>query len=146
MLLGSFDVQLFICVSKMSQKHFHRGLRVVSTHKKHISSLLLHFQITKKICFSFWPVSEVKPEKVIEEVTTSTEEIEQEAAEAPAPTPAPVVPEVASEEPKLTFESVINDQVPVVVEEQPYERIPAECFTNVHDCTANPENRCCDFQ
>jgi len=85
----------------------------------------------------------VVPEKAIEEVTTSVEEIEQEAE---APAPAPVIPEVASEEPKLTFESVINDQIPVAVEEQPYERIPAECFTNVHDCTANPENRCCDFQ
>jgi hypothetical protein len=34
----------------------------------------------------------------------------------------------------------------VVREQQPYERIPAECFINAFDCTAEPENRCCSFQ
>ena len=39
------------------------------------------------------------------------------------------------------------DALPQAVrEELPYERIPAECFTNTFDCVADPENRCCDFQ
>ena len=34
----------------------------------------------------------------------------------------------------------------VVRDEKPYERIPAECFTNTYDCQVDPDNRCCDFQ
>ena len=64
-----------------------------------------------------------------------------EAEDVKSPAEVEDVPEK-----KLTFESVINDQVPVVLDEQPYERIPAECFTQTFDCQANPENRCCDFQ
>ncbi len=95
-------------------------------------------------------VDEVKP--VEEDEVKPVEEDEVKPVEEEVPPvlvldEAPVV--VAEDSPaesKLTFESVINDQVPVVHEDQPYERIPAECFTNTFDCTANPENRCCDFQ
>ena len=69
---------------------------------------------------------------------------EVEDVQAPAEVENVQAPDVP--EKKLTFESVINDQVPVVLDEQPYERIPAECFTQTFDCQANPANRCCDFQ
>ena len=74
--------------------------------------------------------------------------IEEEVPLAAAADEAPVEEEAIDEPeaPQLTFESVIKDQVQAVREELPYERIPAECFTNTFDCVADPENRCCDFQ
>ena len=87
-------------------------------------------------------VDEVKPVEE-DEVKPVEEEVPPVLVIDEAPV---VVAEDSPAESKLTFESVINDQVPVVHEDQPYERIPAECFTNTFDCTANPENRCCDFQ
>ena len=74
--------------------------------------------------------------------------VEEEVPLAAAADEAPVEEEAIDEPeaPQLTFESVIKDQVQAVREELPYERIPAECFTNTFDCVADPENRCCDFQ
>ena len=80
------------------------------------------------------------------DVTPGEEEVPEAPVEVPVEAPVVVSAAGESEAPQLTFESVINDQVPAVREELPYERIPAECFTNTFDCVANPENRCCDFQ
>lgn len=119
------------------------------------------------------PVEDVQPAAEVENVQTPLEDIQAPAEDVPAPAedvqpaaevenvqPAAEVEDVQAPievenvqapgedfpEKKLTFESVINDQVPVVLDEQPYERIPAECFTQTFDCQANPANRCCDFQ
>ena len=44
--------------------------------------------------------------------------------------------------------SIINEEIPGVakVTEEPYERIPSECFTMSFDCKANPEHMCCTYQ
>jgi len=101
----------------------------------------------------------VKPEK----------EIPKEEPAQPLPPPPKSKPEtsnsVAVEAPKEVVKGeveVVNLEIPVVVEAQkkfakiindevavgapknePYQRIPAECFTESFDCDQDPDNKCC---
>jgi len=45
------------------------------------------------------------------------------------------------------YAKIINDEVGVGVppENEPYQRIPAECFTESFDCDQDPDYKCCDF-
>lgn len=44
------------------------------------------------------------------------------------------------------YAKIINDEVGVgVPENEPYQRIPAECFTESFDCDQDPDYKCCDF-
>ena len=65
--------------------------------------------------------------------------VKGEAIPVPLETPSQV-------EAQIKFEKIINDEVGVnVLEEEPYERIPAECFTEAFDCDQDPEDKCCAF-
>lgn len=53
-------------------------------------------------------------------------------------------PAVQSEVEK--YEQIINDEVGSIPDSgEPYERIPAECFTEDFDCEVEPSNKCCAF-
>ncbi len=112
---------------------------------------------------------EVKPKPVIKPVT----EVKSRPPSPPPPQasspivanrvdlkskPAVVVGEaipVPLEHPKIVeehkkYEKIINDEaVPILakVEGEPYNRIPAHCFTETFDCqvTATPKHECCGF-
>jgi len=44
------------------------------------------------------------------------------------------------------FAKIINDEVAVgVPKNEPYQRIPAECFTESFDCDQDPDNKCCSI-
>jgi len=44
------------------------------------------------------------------------------------------------------FAEIINDEVAVgVPKNEPYQRIPAECFTESFDCDQDPDNKCCSI-
>ena len=44
------------------------------------------------------------------------------------------------------YEQIINDEVGSIPDtDEPYERIPAECFTESFDCDQDPTNKCCAF-
>jgi len=107
---------------------------------------------------------EVKPEVEVPEVP--------EDDPTPPPSPPPKIPSkpetsnsVAIEAPKEVvkgevevvdleipvvveaqnkFAKIINDEVTVgVPKNEPYQRIPAECFTESFDCDQDPDNKCC---
>ena len=57
------------------------------------------------------------------------------------PVPNPVVVEQQKK-----FEKIINEAENVgTVDQEPYERIPAECFTQSFDCDTDPDFKCCAF-
>ena len=60
--------------------------------------------------------------------------------------PVPLeTPEIVEERKKL--EQIINEGVTagVPISEAPYDRIPAECFTETFDCQQDPNHYCCSF-
>ena len=52
-------------------------------------------------------------------------------------------PAVIAEQQK--YEKIINDEVVPTLEQEPYDRIPAECFTQNFDCEADSQNMCCAY-
>ena len=59
--------------------------------------------------------------------------------------PVPLeTPQVIAEQQK--YEQIINDEVVVPkLEQEPYDRIPAECFTQNFDCVKDSQNMCCAY-
>ena len=42
------------------------------------------------------------------------------------------------------YEKIINDEVGSIPDtDEPYQRIPAECFTESFNCDNDPTNKCC---
>ena len=52
-------------------------------------------------------------------------------------------PAVIAEQEK--YEKIINDEVVPSLEQEPYDRIPAECFTRNFDCETDSQNMCCAY-
>ena len=52
-------------------------------------------------------------------------------------------PQVIAEQQK--YEQIINDEVVPKLEQEPYDRIPAECFTQNFDCVKDSQNMCCAY-
>lgn len=52
-------------------------------------------------------------------------------------------PAVIAEQEK--YEKIINDEVVPTLEQEPYDRIPAECFTRNFDCETDSQNMCCAY-
>ena len=62
------------------------------------------------------------------------------------PVEIPIEPVVVEAQKK--YEKIVNDEIGVGVLEssEPYQRIPAECFTQPINCDqANADNKCCMY-
>ena len=86
---------------------------------------------------------EETPEEVPQDEVA--EEIKEDSSAVVKGEAIPVPLELVQKDHKK-YEQIINeDSVASIPDEEPYERIPAECFTESFDCEVDPNHKCCAY-